>query len=84
MATEIKNKKFRKLMNDEGLGKILLIKDNGYFYVTSDDEYIGNLIATLPTTSICVNSFTDMKMWEWIVEIKNLLYDVLDDIYKHK
>ena len=84
MATEIKNKKFRTLMNDEGLGKILLIKGEEYFYITSDDEYVGNLIATLPTTSICVNSFADMKMWEWIVEIKNLLYDVLDDIYKHK
>ena len=36
-SSEVKNRKLKQLLAKEGLDKIILYKDYGYFYITSDD-----------------------------------------------
>lgn len=72
---EVRNKKFRQLMKDAGLEKVLLCKERraGYFYITSDDDDTWTTIFHLPETMIYVNSFEQMTPEEWVDEIKRLL-----------
>ena len=68
---EIRNRKFRKMMNEAGLGDILLIQDRGYLYITSDNE--NSSVFTLKETAFYVNSFHDMTLEQWVQEIKERL-----------
>ena len=72
MAHKIVNKEFQKKLMEQGLEKVLLYKNNGYFFITSDDDEMWNQINQLPTDSIYVNSFNQLSVDEWIEEIKSL------------
>lgn len=70
---EVRNRKFRQLMKDAGLEKVMLCKERraGYFYITSDDD-MWQTIFHLPETMIYANSFEQMSPEEWVDEIKKL------------
>ena len=68
---EIRNRKFRKMMNEAGLGDILLIQDKGYLYITSDNA--NSPVFTLKETAFYVNSFHDMTPEQWVQEIQERL-----------
>lgn len=70
----VRNRKFRQLMKDAGLEKVMLCKERraGYFYITSDDDDMWKTIYTLPETTIYANSFELMSPEEWVDEIKKL------------
>ena len=59
------------MMNEAGLGDILLIQDRGYLYITSDNEK--SPVFTLKETAFYVNSFHDMTPQQWVQEIKERL-----------
>lgn len=71
---EVRNRKFRQLMKDAGLEKVMLCKERreGYFYITSEDDDMWATIYKLPETMIYVNSFEQMSPEEWVKEIKRL------------
>lgn len=69
----LKNKKFLDLMKKEGLEKINLEKDNGYFWLWSDDDCWSSKILDLESSSILVNSFRDQSIENWVRDIKELL-----------
>ncbi len=71
---EVRNRKFRQLMKDAGLEKVMLCKERraGYFYITSDDDDMWKTIYHLPETMIYANSFEQMSPEEWVDEIKKL------------
>ena len=71
---EVRNRKFRQLMKDAGLEKVILCKEKreGYFYITSDDDDMWKTIYNLPETMIYANSFEQMSPEEWVDEIKRL------------
>ena len=69
----VKNRKFLKLMKAAGLEKVLLIKGNGYYWITSDDNDTYALIDSLPETTIYVNSFNQQTPEQWVEDIKQLL-----------
>jgi len=80
MVKEIKNKALKnELMKiDPSLEHLMLMKDsdNGYFYLSSDDEegdVWGDRISSLYYNHILVNSFKDMTIEEWVEEILNVL-----------
>lgn len=70
----IKDTKFRGLMQAAGLGDIILVKDHGYFFITSDKD--DSPVWRAPETSICVNSFKDMTPEDWVKEIDGLLQKI--------
>lgn len=72
---EVRNKKFLKLMKEAGLEKVLLIKGNGYYWITSDDDETYDEINSLMDTSIYVNSFNQQSPEQWVEDIKYLLKD---------
>lgn len=72
-SSEVKNKKLRTLLAKEGLDKILLYKDYGYFYITSDDDEWATKLAGMYENAIYINSFNQMTPNEWVEEIKRLL-----------
>jgi hypothetical protein len=71
---EVRNRKFRQLMKDAGLEKVILCKEKreGYFYITSDDDDMWKTKYNLPETMIYANSFEQMSPEEWVDEIKKL------------
>lgn len=64
----ITNRQLRKALEAEGLGDINLEKDDGYFYIWSDERVID-----LYDNSICVCHFNQCTIGEWVDEIKRLL-----------
>lgn len=72
MPQKITNKKLQKQLATVGLEKVLLYKDYGYFFITSDDDEMWSRINQLPTNSIYVNSFNQLSIEEWIEEIVSL------------
>ena len=72
---EVRNKKFLKLMKAPGLEKVLLIKGNGYYYITSDDDDTYDAINSVMDQSIYVNSFNQQTPEQWVEDIKLLLKD---------
>lgn len=80
MVKEIKNKALKnELMKiDPSLEHLMLMKDsdNGYFYLSSDDEdgeEWGDRISSLYYNHILVNSFKDLTIEEWVSEILDVL-----------
>lgn len=78
---EIKNKKLREALDRSHLGLIRIWRDDGYFHIYSDDPEVGEILASLETTSIYVNRADDLTEKEWIREIENLLTDKLYQIW---
>lgn len=83
MLREIKNRQLNRALRsvDQELDKIILMKDDGYFYITSDDDLWADRISGLYSSSILVNSFKDMSIDDWVNEIISVLvggygYDV--------
>lgn len=72
-SSEVKNKKLKQLLAKEGLDKIILYKDYGYFYITSDDDEWATKLAGMYKNAIYINSFNQMTPEEWVEEIKRLL-----------
>lgn len=64
----IRNKKFRKLMNEAGMADIELVKDNGAFWVYSDR-------LNLYDPCILCYTFNQMTPEEWVEEIKRVISD---------
>lgn len=78
---EIKNKKLREALDRSRLGLIQIWRDDGYFHIYSDNPEVGEILASLETTSIYVNRADDLTEKEWIREIENLLTDKLYQIW---
>lgn len=76
----ITNKAFREAMEKAGLGSVQLEKDNGYFWIWSDDAEMSDRILSLKSDTILVNSFKDCSIAEWVDEIKSLLGFRLEDL----
>lgn len=72
---DVKNPKLYRLLKKEGLDKIILVKGDGYFYVTSDDDDVYDELCNLESTSIYVNSFYHQSPEKWVEDIKELLKD---------
>ena len=72
----VRNPKLTRLLNREGLGDILLCKDYGYFYITSDNEELANKISMLHSNAIYRNSFNQQSPEEWVEDIKYILRDI--------
>lgn len=72
-SSEVKNRKLKQLLAKEGLDKIMLLKDYGYFYITSDDEEWAEKLASMYENAIYINSFNQMTPEEWVEDIKRLL-----------
>ena len=70
---EVKNRKLKQLLAKEGLDKIILYKDYGYFYITSDDDEWAKKLANMYENAIYMNSFNQMTPEEWVEDIKRLL-----------
>lgn len=71
----IKNKKFRKAMEEAGLGAIQLEKGNGYFWIWSDSD---SRPINLKNDSILVYSFNHQSIEEWVKTIKEMLVEGCD------
>lgn len=72
-SKEVKNTKLKRLLSKEGLDKILLCKDYGYFYIASEDNEWAEKIVSMHENAIYINSFNQMTPEEWVEEIKRLL-----------
>ena len=72
----VRNPKLTRLLNREGLGDILLCKDYGYFYITSDNEELANKISMLHSNAIYLNSFNQQSPEEWVEDIKYILRNI--------
>jgi len=53
-----------------------LVRGEGYFYITSDDDVVNEKLAGLYTTSIPVFSIRHQTFDTWMNDIENLLLDV--------
>ena len=69
----VTNPKFRQLMKQAGLEDVMLVKDNGYFYIASDNDEIADLISKIENNSILIYSFNQQSPEEWIKDICDLL-----------
>lgn len=76
----ITNRSFRKAMSEAGLGKIELCKDNGYFWIYSEDNETANMILDrVEDNMILCNSFKDMTIDGWVSTIKDMIgFDCAD------
>ena len=72
-SSEVKNRKLKQLLAKEGLDKIALYKDYGYFYITSDDDDWATKLAGMYENAIYMNSFGQQTPEEWVEDIKRLL-----------
>ena len=72
-SSEVKNKKLKQLLAKEGLDKIILCKDYGYFYIASDDDEWADKLASMYENAIYMNSFNQQSPEEWVEDIKRLL-----------
>ena len=72
-SSEVKNRKLKQLLAKEGLDKIILCKDSGYFYIASDDDEWAYKIASMYENAIYVNSFNQQTPEQWVEDIKQLL-----------
>ena len=72
-SSEVKNRKLKQLLTKEGLDKIILYKDYGYFYITSDDDEWATKLAGMYENAIYINSFNQQSPEEWVEDIKRLL-----------
>lgn len=69
----IKNKAFREAMEKAGLGAVQLEKEEGYFWIWSEDDEMSDRILSLESDSILVESFNHLSIKDWVEEIKELL-----------
>lgn len=72
-SSEVKNRKLKQLLAKEGLDKIILCKDYGYFYIASDDDEWATKLAGMYENVIYINSFNQQTPEEWVEDIKILL-----------
>lgn len=68
----VKNPKFLRLMKNAGLEGIELVKGDGYYYISSNDEK-WDIIYSLPETDIYLNSFSQQSPEQWVEDIQSLL-----------
>lgn len=73
-SRDVKNPKFRKLMKQAGLEDVILVKADGYFYLTSDNDDVRNELEEVDG-NIYHNSFNQYTPEEWVEEITYILKD---------
>lgn len=69
----ISNSQLYRALKKRGLEKYKLCKDNGYFYITSDDEEIANEIATWNDNAIYVYGFNQQSIEDWVRDITDII-----------
>lgn len=69
----VRNRAFRKAMEKAGLGKVQLEKNEGYFWIWSEDPEMGNAIMSLDSQSIYVYAFNHMSIEDWVETIKEMV-----------
>ena len=69
----VRNKAFRKAMEKAGLDKVQLEKNEGYFWIWSDDSEMNNAIMLLDSQSIYVYAFNHMSIEDWVKTIKEMI-----------
>ena len=69
----INNAELYRGLAEEGLTDLLLCKDKGFFYITSDNKGMAERIARLETNVIYCNSLNQQPISAWISDIKDLL-----------
>jgi hypothetical protein len=57
-----------------------LVKGNGYFYFHSDDEFYGNLLCSLYTTSVGVCRISHLSLERWLEEADEIYEQIKNDI----
>lgn len=85
MPREIKNRALKKelISIDPELANIQLMKDDGYFYLTSsNNELWGDRIGEFYFNSVLVNNFKDLSIREWVYEIIDVLIQNRFDVCK--
>ena len=70
---EIKSRKLQRLLKKNGLEKLILVKDDGYFWVTSNDDEVYESMRLDSALAIYVNSFNQLTTEQWLDEIKNAI-----------
>ena len=90
---EIKNQKFRDLMEKAGLGDVKLYRDDGYFFIASDNDETADRIENATTFNnqnmFYLNSFGQQTPEQWVEDIKYYFEkgekvdeDILSKLYK--
>lgn len=69
----IRGSVFRKAMKKAGLEKVQLERNNGYFWIWSDDPEMSDIIMSLDSQSIYVYAFNHMTVHEWVATIKSMI-----------
>ena len=69
----IKNKAFRKAMEKAGLGAVQLEKNEGYFWIWSEDDEMSDKILSLESDSILVESFYHLSIKDWVETIREMI-----------
>ena len=57
------------------IGDVQLVKDKGYFYLTSEDEGIALYLASLYSTSIFVPHLKFQSVEEWVADVEDIMSD---------
>lgn len=73
MLRKIADKNLRKKLTSFGLSEIDLYKDDGYFFIESDDPLWADRITSLYSSSIYVNSYNQMTVNDWFLSIVDVL-----------
>ena len=69
-------KQVNKVIQKE-VGNVILCKNEGYFFVSSDDDEIGLKLASLETTSIYVCYLNQQSVEEWVKDVRQIMSNVL-------
>lgn len=79
----IRSPKLYKLLSQEGINDIILVKGDGYFYLNSyDDNVYYNIISNIENNYIPCFSFSQQSVEDWVDDIKKLLSDFLNENQK--
>lgn len=73
MPRLIKNPGLKRELKKLGLESINLYKDDGYFFIDSDEDLWADRISGLYTSSILCNSFKDQCIAGWVNDIVSIL-----------
>lgn len=84
MPREINNKKLKKALIaiDPELSKIKLMKDDGCFYLSSDDDLWSSRISDFFFNDILVCHFNHLSIEEWVSNIIDVLVQDRWDVFK--
>lgn len=71
---DVKNKRLYSALEKEGIVDVVLVKGDGYFYLTSDNEDVFNSkISNIESNFIPVYALCHLSIDGWVNVIKSLL-----------